>query len=181
MRGLIYKITCLPTGQSYIGKTRSTQQQRWYQHCSDAKRGCDIVFHQAIREHGREAFEVETLQEWEDISNEALEAAETHFIREYNTFGEGYNGQVERESADTPVPIQTPTQVSKRLESQIKHLMSASISQNTQRAYQRALHGFETWLGGRKPRLRIGRLQHTLPSCMRRGNRRRPSDRSSPR
>ena len=42
MRGLIYKITCLPTGLSYIGKTRSTEQQRWYQHCSDAKRGSGI-------------------------------------------------------------------------------------------------------------------------------------------
>ena len=153
MRGIIYKITCLPTGQSYIGKTRSTQQQRWYQHCSDAKRGSDIVFHQAIREHGHEAFEVETLQEWEDISNEALNAAEVHFIQEYNTFHEGYNKQVERESADTPVPIETRTQVSERLESQIKHLIAASISENTKRAYQRALRGLEMWLGERNTSL----------------------------
>ena len=59
MRGLIYKITCKPTQRSYIGKTRSTQQQRWYQHCSDAKRGSDKDLHQALREHGHDAFEVD--------------------------------------------------------------------------------------------------------------------------
>ena len=153
MRGLIYKVTCKPTQRSYIGKTRSTQQQRWYQHCSDAKRGSDTALHPSIREHGSGAFQVITLKEWDDISDEALQAAETYFIQENNTFHEGYNRQVERESADIPVPIQTPTQVSERLESQIKHLMSASISENTQRAYQGALHGLETWLRGRNTSL----------------------------
>ena len=103
-KGIIYKITCQPTQQSYIGKTRSTSQQRWYQHCSDAKRGSDKALHQAIREYGSEAFQVITLQEWQDISNEALQAAEIQFIREQNTCHNGYNRQVERESAETPRP-----------------------------------------------------------------------------
>ena len=45
----------------------------------------------AIREYGSDAFQVPTLQEWDDISNEALQAAETHFITEQNTFHNGYN------------------------------------------------------------------------------------------
>ena len=149
MRGLIYKITCLPTGRSYIGKTRSTQQQRWYQHCSDAKRGSDIGFHQAIQEHGREAFEVETLQEWEDVSNEALNAAEGHFIGEYNTFDEGYNRQVEGESSLPRVPIEKQAEMQERLESEVKRLMSASLSPNTQRAYRQALESLDVYLKGR--------------------------------
>ena len=150
MRGLIYKVTCIPTQRSYIGKTRSTQQQRWYQHCSDAQRGSDIVFHQAIREHGSDAFEVETLQEWEDISNEAFNAAETHFIREYNTFHEGYNRQVEGEGSLPPVPIEKQAEMQERLASEAKRLMSASLSANTQRAYRHALEGLEQYLNGRQ-------------------------------
>ena len=150
MRGLIYKVTCRPTQRSYIGKTRSTQQQRWYQHCSDAQRGSDTAFHRAIRERGREAFEVETLQEWEDISNAALNAAEAHFIGEYNTFHEGYNGRVEGEPSLLPVPIEKQAEMREHLQSEVKRLMSASLSPNTQRAYQRALQGLEHYLNGRR-------------------------------
>ena len=149
MRGLIYKITCLPTGRSYIGKTRATQQQRWYQHCSHAKRGSDIALHQAIREHGREAFKVETLQEWEDVSNEALNAVEGRFIDEYNTIHEGYNRQVKGESFQPPVPIKKQEDMQEPLESEVKRLMSASLSPNTQRAYRQALESLDVYLKGR--------------------------------
>ena len=148
MRGLIYKITCQPTQRSYIGKTRSTQQQRWYQHCSDARRGSDTDLHQAIREYGTDAFQVTTLQEWDDISNEALQAAETYFITEHNTFHESYNMQVKGDSPYTPVPIETRTQVSEGLQSEVKRLMSASLSHNTQRAYQHALQSLDQYLNG---------------------------------
>ena len=150
MRGLIYKITCQPTQRSYVGKTRSTQIQRWYQHCSDATAGSDKDLHKAIREYGRDAFQVITLQEWEDISNEALRAAETHFIREHDTCHNGYNMQVKGQSPYTRVPIEQRAQVSERLESEVKRLMAASLSQNTQRAYQRALEGLEQHLKGRR-------------------------------
>ena len=150
MRGLIYKVTCQPTQRSYVGKTRSTQRQRWYQHCSDANRGSDKDLHKAIREYGSEAFEVETLQEWEDVSNEALNAAEVHFIREYNTCHEGYNRQVEGEVSVLPVPVEKQAEMQDRLESEVKRLMAASLSQNTQRAYQRALEGLEQHLNGRR-------------------------------
>ena len=150
MRGLIYKITCHPTQQAYIGKTRSTQQQRWYQHCSDAKHGRDTDLHQAIREYGNDAFQITTLQEWNDISNEALQAAETYFITEYNTCHNGYNTQVKGDSPDTPIPIETPAAVSERLQSEVKRLMSASLSHNTQRAYRHALQNLDQYLKGQQ-------------------------------
>lgn len=150
MRGLIYKATCKPTQRSYIGKTRSTQQQRWYQHCSDAKRGSDTALHQSIREHGCEAFEVETLQEWTDISDEALQTAEIYFIQQNHTFHDGYNMQVKGQSPYTPTPIGRHALVSERLQSEVKRLMSVSLSQNTQRAYQHALQSLEQYLEGRR-------------------------------
>ena len=150
MRGLIYKITCQPTQRSYVGKTRSTQRQRWYQHCSDALRGSDKDLHKAIREYGSDAFQITTLQEWEDISNEGLQAAETDFIQEHDTFHNGYNMQVKGQSPYTSVPIEQRAQVSERLASEVKRLMAASLSQNTQRAYQRALEGLEQHLRGRR-------------------------------
>ena len=148
MRGLIYKITCKPTQRSYIGKTRSTQQQRWYQHCSDAKRGSDKDLHQALREHGHDAFEVETLQEWEDISDEALQTAETYFIHENNTCHDGYNMHVNGNSPYTPIPVETRTHVSEHLESEVKRLMSSSLSRNTQLAYRHALQSLDQYLNG---------------------------------
>ena len=148
MKGLIYKITCQTTQQSYIGKTRSTQQQRWYQHCSDAKRGSDKDLHQAIREYGDDAFQITTLQEWDDISNEVLQAAETYFITEHNTFHNGYNMQVNGKPPSTPILVETGAEVSEHLQSKSKRLMSASLSHNTQLAYQRILQNVDQYLNG---------------------------------
>ena len=149
MKGLIYKITCQTTQQSYIGKTRSTQRQRWYQHCSDARRGSDKDLHQAIREYGDDAFQITTLQEWDDISNEVLQAAETYFITEHNTFHNGYNMQVNGNPPSIPVLVETRAQASEHLQSRSKRLMSASLSHNTQLAYQRILENLDQYLNGR--------------------------------
>ena len=148
MKGLIYKITCQTTQQSYIGKTRSTQRQRWYQHCSDAKRGSDKDLHQAIREHGGDTFQITTLQEWDDISDEVLQAAEIYFITEHNTFHNGYNMQVNGNRPHTPVFVETGAQASEHLQSKSKRLMSASLSHNTQLAYQRILQNVDQYLKG---------------------------------
>ncbi len=148
VNGLIYKITCQTTQQSYIGKTRSTQQRRWYQHCSDARRGSDKDLHRAIREYGGDAFQITTLKEWDDISDEALQAAETYFITEHNTYHNGYNMQGNENAPYTPVPVETSAEVSEHLQSKIKHLMSASLSDNTQLAYQRILHNLDRHLKG---------------------------------
>ena len=142
MEGLIYKITCHPTQRSYIGKTRSTQQQRWYQHCSDAKRGSTKELHQAIREYGSDAFQIITLQEWDDISNAALQAAETYFITEHRTCHNGYNKEVNENA-----PFETHTHVSKHGQ-EVKRLMASALSPNTQRAYRRARQSLEQYLNG---------------------------------
>lgn len=149
MKGLIYKIICIPTGLAYIGKTRSTAQQRLYQHFSEAKQGDDRPIQHAIREHGRESFEIEVLQEWDNVSNEELNAAEVHYIQEHNTFHDGYNARVKGESDMPPVPIEKQKRMQEGLETELKRLMSVSLSPNTQRAYRHALAGFDGFLEGR--------------------------------
>ena len=89
-----------------------------------------------------------TLQEWEDVSDEALQAAETYFITEHNTFHNGYNRQVEGESSLLPVPIEQQAEMQERLESEVKRLMSASLSRNTQLAYRHALQSLDQYLNG---------------------------------
>ena len=150
MKGLIYKATCEVTGESYIGKTRSAVKQRWYQHCSDAKRGCDRELHQAIRKYGSDSFEVVSLQEWDDISRTDLQAAETHWIREQSIFHTGYNMIVAGESTLPAVPASRRAEISESLESEVKRLVSASISENTARAYQRCIVGVDAFLSGRE-------------------------------
>ena len=71
------------------------------------------------------------------------------FIREYNTYHEGYNRQVEGESYVPPVPIKTQAVIQESLESEVKRLMSVSLSPNTQRAYRHALDSFDVYLEGR--------------------------------
>ena len=150
MRGLIYKVTCQDTGDSYIGKTLSTAKQRWYQHCSDAKRGCDRELHQAIRKYGSDSFQVETLQQWNDISNVDLQAAEIHWIREENTYHGGYNMIVAGESTLSPVSPEESAGMAESLKVEVKRLVSASVSDNTLRAYQRCLRDLTQWLGERE-------------------------------
>ena len=146
MRGLIYKIHCLSTQRAYIGKTRRTCEERWNQHCLEATRNSDAELHVAIREHGIGAFEVTILQAWDDISDEALQSAEAEFIRDHDTFHNGYNMHLKGESPFTPVSVEDRTQMAERLQSEIKNLVSASISENTKRAYKRALAGLADFL-----------------------------------
>ena len=153
MKGLIYKIHCLPTQRAYIGKTRRTCEERWHQHCLDVKRNSESELHTAIREHGIGAFEITILQTWNNISDEALETAEADFIREHDTFHNGYNMHLKGESPFTPVSVEDRAQVAERLQSEMKSLVSASISENTKRAYKRALAGLADFLSENKSEL----------------------------
>lgn len=151
-KGRVYKITCVPTGESYIGKTRSTQKQRWYQHCSDAKKGYDTALHKAIREYGSDAFTVETLAAWDDISDLELAEEETRYQREHNTHISegGLNVAMKGESTLPVVPKDERSEIAESLQSEIKRLVGASMSENTKRAYTRALCDIDVFLAGRE-------------------------------
>ena len=64
----------------------------------------------------------------------------------------------------TPIPIETRTQVSEHLESEVKRLMSASLSRNTQLAYRHALQSLDQYLNGQPfTDGELARLYHTSP------------------
>lgn len=66
----IYRLTCIPTGELYIGLTvcsglspQRAVEGRWQRHVTRAlKQGRDWRLCEAIREHGAQAFTVEVLE-----------------------------------------------------------------------------------------------------------------------
>ena len=101
-QGIIYKITCKPTGMSYVGQTVQGLNKRMKQH-REQRSYCRCLS-EAIKEHGWSNFEVETL--WEGNSK-LLNDMEVKFIEEYNTMApNGYNlreggGKSEKVSEDS--------------------------------------------------------------------------------
>ena len=64
---LVYKITNIANGHSYVGWTnKSNAHDRWKIHLQSAKRGQESHFYNAIRKYGVESFIVEELENGED-------------------------------------------------------------------------------------------------------------------
>ena len=86
----IYKITNILNDKIYIGKTNSTIEQRWKQHCSDRKRTrCEKrPLYDAMNKYGIENF---TIEEVEQCSPEEASEREKYWIEYYGSFKNGYN------------------------------------------------------------------------------------------
>ena len=96
--GSIYKLTCLPTGLSYVGQTRDTKTKagkpyaygvkgRWNDHVSCPS---STPLGSAIHIHGPGAFKVETLEP--SLPEERLDEREAYWIDTLNTqTPNGYN------------------------------------------------------------------------------------------
>lgn len=83
--GVIYKSTCLITGKSYIGQTKRTLEQRRKQH---ERSKDDYIFHRALKKYGIQNFRWDVL---ENCPNQLLNEKEKFWIKQYNTYKEGYN------------------------------------------------------------------------------------------
>lgn len=68
----------------YIGYTKRTIQQRWNQHCYDAKVGSTTLLHEAIRVNPIESFSVEILHTGDD-PDYVLSTMEPKLIKEWKT------------------------------------------------------------------------------------------------
>lgn len=93
----IYKYTNKKNGHCYIGKSIDIKQ-RQYNHKSSAfnekAKDYNSQFHQAIRKYGGfDAFDYEVLCEIspEEYSLELINNLEKFFIKQYNSFENGYN------------------------------------------------------------------------------------------
>lgn len=88
----IYKATNKVTGKSYIGFDKNWPYRKSAHRCA-VKRGSTLVFHNAIRSYGWEAFEWSILEQSED-GKTLLNEREEFYIRQFNSHyfhGEGYN------------------------------------------------------------------------------------------
>ncbi len=90
MRGYIYMVVNKINDKSYIGKTYSTTEIRWKQHCREYKRVtiCNRPLYRAMNKYGIEAFEVLQLGKFEEGE---LEKQEIYFIGLFDTYRNGYN------------------------------------------------------------------------------------------
>lgn len=94
MQGTIYQIRNIETGQTYIGQTTKTVEQRWTEHIYDAtgkrSKSKGSYLHQALKKHGVEKFVIETVRSCEN--KEDLDFWEKKLIEEWHTLRPfGYN------------------------------------------------------------------------------------------
>lgn len=90
--GYIYCITNLINSKRYVGKTTTTINERWQEHCRDSiKERCNKrPLYDAFNKYGIENFKIEELEFVQD--NNLLSEREIYWINEYQTFGRnGYN------------------------------------------------------------------------------------------
>lgn len=90
--GYIYCITNLINSKRYVGKTTTTINKRFIEHCQDSQRErCEQrPLYRAMNKYGIENFKIEELEYVEDDS--LLSDKEIYWIRELETFGsKGYN------------------------------------------------------------------------------------------
>lgn len=89
MINVIYKLTCVVTGKSYIGKA-SDFNNRWKQHLRNSLTGRKHPLYAAIRKYGQESILIEILEE--NVPAEDLNELECFHIRESRTqYPQGYN------------------------------------------------------------------------------------------
>lgn len=88
---LIYKLTCAATGKSYVGITARALDTRWLEHCQRAKHGTRQFskLYQAMAKHGLDAFTREVIATAD--TEEEARSLECAFIRQLDTFQNGYN------------------------------------------------------------------------------------------
>lgn len=89
MSNTIYKATNSINGKSYIGFD-SAWPKRMNRHLENANYNREGKFYDAIRKYGWDKFQWEILYQSEDKKH-TLNVMEPHFIKEHNTFNQGYN------------------------------------------------------------------------------------------
>lgn len=88
---IVYKVTNIVNGKSYIGQTIFSLNQRQYQHINDALSNKDTYyFHRALRKHGPDNFTWEIIHDNIDTIEE-LNKLEIYYIGKFDTFENGYN------------------------------------------------------------------------------------------
>ena len=87
--GFIYLVTNKINGKQYVGKTKFDINTRWIQHKSEAKRlKPNVYFVRALNKYGCDNF---TVKEIEQCPDDLLFEREKYYIKQYDTYNNGYN------------------------------------------------------------------------------------------
>lgn len=88
--GYIYKIVNTVNDKVYIGKTQRTIQERWRDHIKDSwnSKYQHRPLYRAFKKYGINSFSIEIIEECE---NEKLNDKEKFWIKQYNSYHNGYN------------------------------------------------------------------------------------------
>lgn len=88
--GIIYLASNNVSGKKYVGQTLTSLSSRRAKHHNSAfKYDSQLMFHQALRKHGKEAFTWDVIED--NIIVELLDDRETYWIERYDSFHHGYN------------------------------------------------------------------------------------------
>ena len=88
--GLIYKITNILNGKSYIGKTSRSFEARKGEHLrSYLNENKTSILYRAMRKYCIENFQFDIIED--NIPNELLSQKEQDYIKVFNSFHQGYN------------------------------------------------------------------------------------------
>lgn len=88
MKHIIYKHTNTKTGKSYIGRTSTTLENRFNDHCRRAKNGSTFSFHKALIEFDSSNFESTILETCDDDN---VVEREQYWIEFFDSYKSGYN------------------------------------------------------------------------------------------
>jgi len=86
--GNIYLITNAINGKVYVGQTKLSITERFKEHCRPSKK---TAICNSIQKYGAENFTIKLLEECEI---DMLDERETHYIKQYNSYEEGYNNTI---------------------------------------------------------------------------------------
>lgn len=137
----IYCITNKTTGKKYIGKTKRPVSIRWASHCHDAfKRKLDTHFARAIRQHGRDDFIVEVIEECVDA--DSLSKREIFWIETMNTYHNGYNST---KGGDGGLGVKWSEEAKKR---QSKNRIGMKFSEQHKANLSKSHQGKSSWNKG---------------------------------
>lgn len=89
--GFIYLIRNRVNGKGYVGQTVKSVKKRFAEHLRSAAKGSDSAIHCAIRKHGADNFEVETVVACDSSLLNALEEYCVAFYGTRAAIGHGYN------------------------------------------------------------------------------------------
>ena len=112
MISYIYKFTCSTTNLVYIGFTFQKPNSRWRTHHRNAfNKKHASKFYNAMRKYGWDSFSKEIIYIGFDVEY-TLNVMEPHFIREYDSYVNGYNSKL---GGDAPMRGKKHTKESKEL------------------------------------------------------------------